>query len=265
MVNALSHRGPDSEGYFCGPYFSAGMRRLSINNLHTGDQPLYNEDKSIVLFHNGEIYNYPELRKNLESKGHNFRTKSDSEVICHLYSHFREDLFEKIDGMFAAALWIEAEQKLILARDIPGEKPLYYIQISDNELVFASEIKSLFHFPGWERKLNLQALWDFPAFLWIPEPETVFEQVMAVPRGHILISDERGIRILPYRNKFNQREFGLEEASVIEETRQVVTAAIRSRLLSDLPVGSFLSSGLYSSIVTAVAASILPELRIYRA
>ena len=173
MVNALYHRGPDSEGYFYGPYFRAGMRRLSINDLFTGNQPLFNEDESVVLFYNGEIYNYPQLRKDLESKGHHFRTNSDGEVICHLYSEFRENLFEKIDGMFAAALWIEAEQKLILARDIPGEKPLYYIQSSENELVFASEIKSLFHFPGWERKLNLQALWDFPTFLWIPEPATV--------------------------------------------------------------------------------------------
>jgi asparagine synthase (glutamine-hydrolysing) len=263
MVNALYHRGPDSEGYFYGPYFSAGMRRLSINDLYTGDQPLFNEDKSIVLFYNGEIYNYPELRKDLESKGHHFRTNSDGEVICHLYSNFREALFEKIDGMFAVALWIEAEQKLILARDIPGEKPLYYIPFSDNELVFASEIKSFFHFPGWERKLNLQALWDFPTFLWIPEPETVFESVMALPRGHILTADERGIRILPYRNKFSHNEIHLDKASVIEETRQVVTAAIRSRLLSDVPVGSFLSSGLDSSIVTAVAASALPDLRTF--
>ena len=263
MVNALYHRGPDSEGYFYGPYFSAGMRRLSINDLFTGNQPLFNEDESVVLFYNGEIYNYPQLRKDLESKGHHFRTNSDGEVICHLYSEFRENLFEKIDGMFAAALWIEAEQKLILARDIPGEKPLYYIQISENELVFASEIKSLFHFPGWERKLNLQALWDFPTFLWIPEPATVFESVMALPRGHILIADKRGINILPYSNNFNQKEIHLEEESVIEETRQVVTEAIHSRLLSDVPVGSFLSSGLDSSIVTAVAASILPDLKTF--
>jgi asparagine synthase (glutamine-hydrolysing) len=263
MVNALYHRGPDSEGYFYGQFFSAGMRRLSINDLFTGDQPLFNEDKSVVLFYNGEIYNYPQLRKDLESKDHRFRTNSDGEVICHLYSDLGENLFEKIDGMFAAALWIEAEQKLILARDIPGEKPLYYIQISDNELVFASEIKSLLNFPGWKRELNLQALWDFPTFLWIPEPETVYESVMALPRGHILVADKFGIRIRPYGNRFNQKEILMDEASVIEETRQVVTEAIHSRLLSDVPVGSFLSSGLDSSIVTLVAASILPDLKTF--
>ena len=174
MVNALYHRGPDSEGYFHGQYFSAGMRRLSINDLYTGDQPLFNEDKSIVLFYNGEIYNYPQLRKDLESKDHHLRTYSDGEVICHLYEDLQENLFEKIDGMFAVALWIETEQKLILARDIPGEKPLYYIKISDNELVFASEIKSLLKFPDWKKELNLQALWDFPTFLWIPEPGELY-------------------------------------------------------------------------------------------
>ncbi|MGD9080866.1 MAG: asparagine synthase (glutamine-hydrolyzing) [Desulfobacterales bacterium] len=263
MVNALYHRGPDSEGYFHGQYFSAGMRRLTINDLYTGDQPLFNEDKSVVLFYNGEIYNYPELRKDLESKDHHFRTHSDGEVICHLYEDLQENLFEKIDGMFAVALWIETEQKLILARDIPGEKPLYYIKISDNELVFASEIKSLLKFPGWVKELNLQALWDFPTFLWIPEPETVYKSVMALPRGHILIADKFGIRIRPYGNKFNQKEIPLEEASVIQETRQVVTEAIHSRLMSDVPVGSFLSSGLDSSIVTSVAASILPDLKTF--
>jgi len=260
MVKALYHRGPDSEGYYSTPDYSAGMCRLRVNDLATGDQPLYSEDKSIVLFYNGEIYNYPQIRKNLESKGYHFRTRSDGEVICHLYSEIKENLFELLDGMFAVALWIVPEQKLILARDIPGEKPLYYIQLSDTELVFASEIKSLLSFPGWDHTLNMQALWDYPTYLWVPEPQTVFQSVMALPRGNVLISDNEGIRVYAYRNKFNQQSIDLDEDCVIEETRRVVTESIHSRLLSDVPVGSFLSSGLDSSIITTVAARVLPDL-----
>ena len=183
MVNALYHRGPDSEGYYRPPFYSAGMRRLSINDLTTGDQPLFNEDKSVVLLYNGEVYNYPELRRELEGKGYRFRTRSDGEVICHLYEEHGEDLFERLDGMFAVALWIEKERKLILGRDIPGEKPLYYAPISNTELVFASEIKSLIKFPGLDLTFNKQPLWDFPTFLWIPEPDTVYKSISALPRA----------------------------------------------------------------------------------
>lgn len=260
MVEALRHRGPDAAGFYrSGPY-QAGMRRLSINDLATGDQPLYNRDKSVVLFYNGEIYNYPHLRRELEDKGYCFRTRSDGEVICHLFDEYGEKLFEKLDGMFAAALWIKQEQRLILARDLPGEKPLYYLRLSDTEVAFASEIKSLLHFPGWDRSLNYQALWDYPTFLWIPEPATVYREISALPRGHILTADDSGIQIRPYPNLFNQEPLSTNETEVVADTRRVVTEAIRSRLLADVPVGCFLSSGLDSSIVAAVAAQSLPNL-----
>lgn len=260
MVKELYHRGPDSEGYYLTGDFSAGMRRLSINDLVTGDQPLYNEDRSVVLLYNGEIYNYPELRHELEAKGYRFRTKSDGEVVCHLYAEHGEDLFERLDGMFAVVLWIEPEKKLVLARDIPGEKPLYYARLSDTELVFASEIKSLVKFPGLDLSLNYQSLWDFPTFLWIPEPETVYGSVKALPHGHLLVADTDGIRMRPYANRFNQAPFDPADEQVVAETRRVVTEAVHSRLLSDVPVGSFLSSGLDSSIVATLAAQALPHL-----
>ncbi len=136
MVEALRHRGPDADGFYHSGEYHAGMRRLRINDLKTGDQPLYNEDKNIVLLYNGEIYNSPELRKTLESNGHKFRTHSDGEVICHLYEECGADLFEKLDGMFAAVLWINNAKKLILARDIPGDKPLYYSQFSQTHNIF---------------------------------------------------------------------------------------------------------------------------------
>ena len=260
MVRALHHRGPDSDGFYHSSHYHAGVRRLKINDLVTGDQPLFNEDKSIILFYNGEIYNAPQLRKELESKGYQFRSHSDGEVICHLYCEHGEDLFHRLDGMFAIALWIEKERKLLLARDIPGEKPLYYAPLTDTELVFASEIKSLVKFEGLDLSFNKQALWDFPTFLWIPEPHTVYESIWALPRGHLLVADEKGIRIRPYPNRFNQQEIPLDDNDVIIETRQVVTEAVRSRLLSDVPVGSFLSGGLDSSIVATLASQELHEL-----
>ncbi len=260
MVGSLYHRGPDSEGYYNSNGYCAGMRRLSINDLKTGNQPLFNRDRSIVLFYNGEIYNSPQLRRELKKKGYVFRTNSDGEIICHLYEEYGENLFEKLDGMFAVSLWIEPEKKLILARDIAGEKPLYYTQISNNELVFASEIKSLINFPGLDLELNYQAIWDLPTFLWIPEPETIYKSINALLPGQILILEDCGIRNKYINNNFNNQELDLSDFSVVKETRKVVEDAIMSRLLSDVPIGSFLSSGLDSSIVTAVAARNLNDL-----
>src|SRR5687767_10253877 len=202
MVQALVHRGPDASGFHDAGDFAAGMRRLSINDLPTGGQPLFNEDRSVVLLYNGEIYNSPLLRRDLEAKGYRFRTHSDGEVICHMYAEHGARLFERLDGMFAAALWIESERKLILARAIPGEKPLYYATLSGTEVVFASEIKALVQFPGLDLALDEQALWDFPTFLWVPEPRTVYRGIQALPRSHLLIADGAGLRLQPYANRF---------------------------------------------------------------
>ncbi|MFC1807381.1 asparagine synthase (glutamine-hydrolyzing) [Candidatus Omnitrophota bacterium] len=260
MVQALYHRGPDSEGFYSSGDYTAGMRRLIINDLKTGDQPLYNMDRSVALLYNGEIYNSPQLRKDLQSKGYKFKTHSDGEVICHLYDEYKEELFEKLDGMFAIALWIEKEKKLILARDIPGEKPLYYAKLPNNGIAFASEIKSLKCFPGIDLAFNYQAIWDFPTFLWVPESNTIYESIHALLPGHMLIADDSDTTIKRFENKFNTREIDLSDESVIKETRSVVEDAIKSRLLSDVNIGSFLSSGLDSSIVTTIAAKNLDRL-----
>jgi len=134
MVDSLVHRGPDSDGFYTANGYSAGMRRLSINGISDGSQPLYSSDNNVVLMYNGEIYNYRKLRRELEQRGKVFRTNSDGEVICHLYEFYGEELFSKLDGMYAVALWLEKEKKLILARDIPGEKPLYYYMLSNMKL-----------------------------------------------------------------------------------------------------------------------------------
>jgi asparagine synthase (glutamine-hydrolysing) len=261
MVEALHHRGPDDDGYFRDGPFGAGMRRLAINDVAGGHQPLFNTDRSIALLYNGEIYNYPELRAELEAQGHCFRTHSDGEVICHLYQHHGELLFERLDGMFAAAVWIAPERKLILARDLPGEKPLYYSELRDGSMAFASEIGALIHFPGIDLELDRQAIWDFPTFLWIPEPATVYRHIRALPRGHLLIADDRGARLRAYQNRFNREPMPTHEAAaVVAETRRVVEQAVKSRLLSDVPVGSFLSGGLDSSIVASIASRELATL-----
>jgi len=258
MVRSLYHRGPDSEGYYYTNTYCAGMRRLSINGLLTGDQPLYNENKSIVLFYNGEIYNYQELKTLLEKQNYTFKTGSDGEVICHLYDEYKEKLFEHLDGMFAIALWVEKEQKLILARDIPGEKPLYYIKLAENEIVYSSEIKSLVYFPKWKKNFDIKAMWDFPTFLWVPEPSTIYKSVKALPRGNLLIADAKGIHIRPYTNKFyktySHDDHALSDDEAVEETRRIVTESVESRLLSDVPIGCFLSGGIDSSIVTTIAS-----------
>jgi asparagine synthase (glutamine-hydrolysing) len=261
MVNALVHRGPDSDGYYRDGDYQAGMRRLSIVDIAHGDQPLFGADGRVVLLYNGEIYNSLELRRELESKGHVFRTNSDGEVICHLYEYYGEDLFERLDGMFAAALWIAPERKLILARDLPGEKPLYYSEPSPGEVVFASEIAALKFFPGLDFAIDRQAIWDFPTFLWIPEPATVYRRVRALPRGHILSVSDGKSRLRAFNNRFGRKSSSSEKGvSIVAETRRVVEGAIKSRLLSDVPVGSFLSGGLDSSIVATIAARELDRL-----
>jgi asparagine synthase (glutamine-hydrolysing) len=263
MVDALVHRGPDSRGFFHDRAYHAGMRRLSINDVAGGDQPLYNESRDVVVLYNGEIYNYPQVRAGLEQRGHRFQTRSDGEVICHLYEECGEALFERLDAMYAAALWDVKKQRLVLARDIPGEKPLYYARLSAKELAFASELKSIIRFPYVSTELDRQALWDFPTFLWVPEPDTVYASVKALERGHMLITDSDGIRIRGIRNTFGPIELPATDDDRIALTHETITAAVKSRLLSDVPVGCFLSSGLDSSIVAAIARQNLPHLHTF--
>jgi asparagine synthase (glutamine-hydrolysing) len=264
MLRAIEHRGPDSIGTYFDADYSGGMCRLAINDLENGDQPLYNEDKTVSLLYNGEIYNAPELRAQLEAKGYKFYSHSDGEVICHLYNEYQENLFEYLDGMFAIALWIAPLKRLILARDIPGEKPLYYAKLPHSGIAFSSEIKSLKRFPGLDLSLNRQALWDFPTFLWIPEPNTVYQKINALRRGHLLISDDGGIQEKPYANNFNTKSIvQYSDQEIIAETRSVIENAVQSRLLSDVSVGCFLSSGLDSSIITALASKSLDQLNTF--
>lgn len=262
MLEALEHRGPDSCGVYGDGSYLAGMRRLAINDVAGGGQPLFNASGSVALLYNGEIYNSPSLRRMLQKEGVVLATSSDGEVICHLYDRHGEAAFQMLDGMFACALWDSEKCRLVLARDIPGEKPLYYARTRSGGVVFASEIKSLVRHPDVSRELDYQALWDFPTFLWIPEPRTVLRDVRAVERGSILVFDGQTMRSTAIANTFGPAEdmAALSDDDAAGLVRTTVEDAIRTRLLSDVPVGSFLSSGLDSSIICAVASRELPSL-----
>ena len=261
MLNTLVHRGPDEQGEYIDGMFAGGMRRLSINDLKGGSQPLFNHDKTVVLFYNGEIYNSGKLRRALEAKGKIFRTHSDGEVIAHLYEDLGESIFEHLDGMFAVALWDSRRQVLLLARDLPGEKPLYYARVNDSQLAFASEVKALEGISSLSLSLDRQAIWDFPSFLWVPEPCTAYNEIKSLPRGHLLVVRDGDISIHPYQNRFVSPQLDTaDDSEVVRNVRRIVEEAVKSRLLSDVPIGSFLSSGLDSSIVATIAARELPRL-----
>lgn len=255
MVVAVQHRGPDGNAFIEHRNLAIGMCRLSINDIQGGAQPLYNQSKSVAVFYNGEIYNYADLRCELESAGVKFRTHCDGEVIGHLYDIYGTGAFERLDGMFAIALLDQINDKLILVRDIPGEKPLYYYQGKSGDFAFASELLAFKHFPNIDLSINRQAIWDMPTFLWIPEPATIYQNVHALPRQHYLVFQNGRVTVHPYANSFTDIAQKLSTPkALVSEVRRVVEKSIKSRLLSDVSIGTFLSGGLDSSIVASVAA-----------
>ena len=262
MLKNIVHRGPDDEVLLQIDQYNAGMCRLSINDLKNGKQPLHNTNKNVSLLYNGEIYNYHDLRILLEKKGYVFRTNCDGEVICHLYDEYGLGLFTFLDGMFAIALYDREIKTLYLARDEIGEKPLYFsTAYSHSQLIFSSEIKAFSVFGKNNLSINEQALWDMPTFLWIPEPDTVYKEVEALPAGHVLSFNGSSIKVEKYAEEsiVNSQIF-TNDLEAIRTTRQVLDEAIEKRLLSDVPVGCFLSGGLDSSIVASVSKRILGNL-----
>ena len=260
MLKNLIHRGPDDLKKYKNKKFHGGMTRLAINGLDHGQQPLFNSDKSVAVLYNGEIYNYRELKKFIESKNISFSGNSDGEIIAHLYDLYGKKVFEYLDGMFAIAIWDSKNNQLILGRDFPGEKPLYYSHL-DKGLIFSSEVRAIEAVNKFALSIDRQAIWDFPSFLWIPEPRTAYNEIKALPRGHYLQVSNNKIEINSFIPKLYSKKFSFKsDEDAIEQTRAVVEKAIKSRLLSDVPVGSFLSGGLDSSIVSTVSAKYLTSL-----
>src|SRR5579863_9270953 len=197
MSERLKHRGPDSSGKFELPYLALGIRRLSIIDLETGDQPLANEAGDVTLVFNGEIYNYRELRQGLLERGHIFRTQSDGEVIAHLYEELGPDFVRELNGMFAIALWDDRRKRLVLARDRVGEKPLYFWQ-RDHTLAFASEIKSLFEYPAVGRAPDHEALTQYFFYGYIPAPRSAFAEIRKLPASHRMVVENGRVEVEPY-------------------------------------------------------------------
>ncbi|MGB6248877.1 MAG: asparagine synthase (glutamine-hydrolyzing) [Terriglobales bacterium] len=254
MCNQIVYRGPDDEGIYVADGAGLGMRRLSIIDLSGGHQPVFNEDRSAWIVYNGEVYNFPELRPELESRGHRFYTKTDTEVIIHLYEEMGADCVTKLRGMFGLAIYDKTKRKLILARDRLGKKPLHYA-LHNGNLYFGSEIKSILAVAPELAEVNSQGLLEYLYYGYVPEPITAFTGIHKLPAGHLLEFENGEIRIRQYWDlpEYNTHSPKSEE-ECLEELERRLFEATKIRLISDVPLGAFLSGGTDSSVVVALMA-----------
>jgi asparagine synthase (glutamine-hydrolysing) len=252
MTDAVAHRGPDAAGYFLAPGIGLGHRRLSIIDLATGQQPLANEDGSVQVVFNGEIYNFADVRAELIARGHRFRTGSDTEIIVHGYEEWGERCVDRFRGMFAFAIWDAAARRLMLARDRLGVKPLYYAALPGAGIVFGSEIKSLLQDPDVPREWRADAIDKYLTLLYIPAPDTIYRAVQKLPPAHILVAENGTVRLSRYWNlEFTGDGDPAREDDYLEELDAQLREAVGLRLISDVPLGAFLSGGIDSSAVVA--------------
>ena len=254
MLQTIAHRGPDDEGIFVDGCIGFANRRLSIIDLTGGHQPICNEDETIWIVCNGEIYNYKRLRRNLEEDGHVFRTNSDTEVIIHLYEELGERCVDKLMGMFAFAIWDGRQQKLILARDRIGQKPLYYAK-DNGDFLFASEIKAILAISEQPREIDYESLHHYLSLRFIPSPQTMLRSIKKLPPAHILVWHDGKITVSRYWQLSFRKKLNLSESELIDGLREKLTQTIRTHLVSDVPVGAFLSGGMDSSMIVALMAS----------
>jgi asparagine synthase (glutamine-hydrolysing) len=252
MTRQLAHRGPDGEGFYFTEGVALGHRRLSVIDLETGHQPMTTPDGRHTIVFNGEIYNFPELRKELESRGTRFRTRSDTEVLLEAYAAWGNDAVRKLRGMFAFAVWDAANRQLFAARDRLGLKPLYFAEVRGS-LIFASEMKGLLAHPEIPREIDLLALDDFLTYLYVPAPRTIFRRIQELPPGHWLEWQDDHLRVSRYWDLTFTPKIQPPQDH-LEEVQALLAEAVRVHLASDVPLGVFLSGGLDSSVVTALMA-----------
>ncbi|MFH1997038.1 MAG: asparagine synthase (glutamine-hydrolyzing) [Candidatus Omnitrophota bacterium] len=263
MTKTLIHRGPDDAGLFARGPAALGHRRLSIIDLDSGHQPIANESGSLTIVQNGEIYNYKDLEHELKSKGHHFRTRSDTEVILHAYEEYGDDCLEKLDGMFSFAIWDQASRRLFCARDRFGKKPFYY-GVFDNQFIFGSEPKAILEHPSARRCVDLQAAARYFAYDYVPSPDTIYKNIKRLEAGHFCIVERSTVRIRQYWDvRFDIRDSWTSDvAGCTERLRRLFREATRKRLVSDVPLGVFLSGGIDSSSVVAMMSGYLESRRI---
>jgi asparagine synthase (glutamine-hydrolysing) len=263
MTAALRHRGPDDDGFHFdetpgGPAVGLGFRRLSIIDVAGGHQPMCNEDGSVWIVFNGEIYNFQELRRELEARGHRFRTRSDTETVVHLYEDMGADCVTRLNGMFALAIWDARRRSLVLARDRMGKKPLYWLD-TGRRLLFASELKALLQHPDRPRDLDRAALARYLAFEYVPSPYCIFAGVRKLPAAHLLVWERGRADLRRYwEMRFDHRGPPRSERELAAELRARLREAVRLRLVADVPLGVFLSGGIDSSSVVALMAELVP-------
>jgi asparagine synthase (glutamine-hydrolysing) len=263
MCDAIEHRGPDDWGVFTEGGTGLGARRLSIIDIAGGHQPLANEDGSVVVVMNGEIYNYPELRPELESAGHTFRTRTDTEVLVHLYEQHGEAMLPRLRGMFAFAIWDRGRRRLLLGRDHFGQKPLFYT-VAGDRLTFASEVKALLADDPSLAELSPGALDQYLTLRFVQPPETFFPRISALPPAHYMVWEDGKARVERYWQLAYGPKWTEGEADLLERIDALLAETVTAHLLSDVPVGAFLSGGLDSTLVASYAARKLgPELRTF--
>jgi asparagine synthase (glutamine-hydrolysing) len=254
MCSVMRHRGPDDEGVYVANGVGLGMRRLSIIDLSTGHQPIHNEDRTVWVVFNGEIYNYRELRETLEAEGHRFYTSSDTETIVHGYEAWGEGVFARLRGMFGIAIWDARSRTLLLGRDRPGIKPLYYAE-AGGRLFFGSEAKCLLVNGEVDRSLDLTAVDHYLAYLYTPRDRAVFKGMRKLPPAHYLrVSGGRVECVRYWQLPAGESVFGGSEQEALEALEGTLSDAVRSHLISDVPLGAFLSGGIDSTIVVALMA-----------
>src|SRR5216117_78585 len=256
MVETLRHRGPDSEGFYIDPSIALGVRRLRVIDLETGDQPIANENGTVWGALNGEIYNFQTLRARLQTLGHCFRTRSDTEVLVRAYEEYGADCVRHLDGMVALAIWDVEQRTLLLARDRMGEKPLYYYAGSD-AFVFGSELRALLEHPAVPRELNLKSLARYLSFEHVPAPHSILAGIEKLPPGHLLtVSPGSKPRVIPYWDLAFAPDESIDEAEWAQALRQQLERSVRHQLVSDVPLGLFLSGVIDSSAITAFATQV---------
>src|SRR5687767_10735018 len=258
MSNAIRHRGPDDDGFYVNEGVGLGMRRLSIIDIKSGHQPIHNQDRSAWIVFNGEIYNYLELREKLEKLGHRFYTNSDTEAIIHAYDQYGADCPKHLRGMFAFAIWDERTQELFLARDRVGKKPLLYALVN-GQLIFGSEFTALLLHPDISREVNLEAIHYYLSFMCVPAPLTAFKAIKKLEPGHTLCWRNGEIKLDRYWQPDFSHKLNISEEEAGERALEVLRDAVRVRLMSEVPLGAFLSGGIDSSAVVALMSEVSSE------